>query len=64
MPFRTIDNFAAPAMARRSGPTAGKVELSGFTQSQDDKDRAESIARTTAGVTGVHNDLEVRPQAQ
>ncbi len=39
----------------------GQVELSGFTASQDEKDRAESIARGATGVQGVHNDIQVRP---
>jgi osmotically-inducible protein OsmY len=39
----------------------GQVELSGYAGSQDEKDRAESIARSATGVTGVHNDIQVKP---
>lgn len=39
----------------------GVVQLSGFAKSQAEKDRAESIARDTKGVTGVKNSIVVRP---
>ncbi len=38
----------------------GEVQLSGFVNSQDQKDRAGRIAASTPGVTAVHNDLLVR----
>ena len=42
----------------------GQVELSGFAASQDEKDHAESVARSATGVTGVHNDIQVKPAGQ
>ncbi|RGE45332.1 BON domain-containing protein [Comamonas testosteroni] len=39
----------------------GQVQLSGFAKSQDEKNRAESIARDTKGVTSVRNSIVVRP---
>ena len=39
----------------------GTVQLSGFAKSQAEKDRAESIARTTKNVRGVRNSIVVRP---
>ncbi len=39
----------------------GQVELSGFTATQEEKDRAEYIARNATGVTGVRNDIDVQP---
>src|SRR5882672_3530569 len=38
----------------------GVVQLSGFVNSSESKQRAEAIAADTEGVTEVHNDLEVR----
>jgi osmotically-inducible protein OsmY len=35
----------------------GEVQLSGFVDSQDAKQRAEEIAQSTAGVVNVHNNL-------
>jgi osmotically-inducible protein OsmY len=35
----------------------GEVQLSGFVDSQDAKQRAGDIAQSTAGVLGVHNNL-------
>lgn len=35
----------------------GVVQLSGFVDSQQAKDRAGEIARSVSGVTDVHNDL-------
>lgn len=40
---------------------AGTVQLSGFTKSQREKDRAGEIARSVKGVTVVHNNLIVKP---
>ncbi|MFP5407074.1 MAG: BON domain-containing protein [Gammaproteobacteria bacterium] len=39
----------------------GTVQLTGFAKSQAEKDRAAKIARDTKGVTGVKNDIVVRP---
>lgn len=39
----------------------GTVQLSGFAKSQAEKDRAESIARTTNHVRAVRNSIIVRP---
>lgn len=39
----------------------GVVQLSGFTKTQAEKDRAGSIARSVHGVTEVHNNLLVKP---
>lgn len=38
----------------------GEVQLSGFTNSQEEKDRAGAIASSVNGVTEVNNDLVVR----
>lgn len=39
----------------------GEVQLSGFTKSQEEKDRAGEIAQSVNGVTKVNNDLVVKP---
>lgn len=39
----------------------GTVQLSGFAKSQAERDRAESIARTTRHVREVRNSIVVRP---
>lgn len=39
----------------------GAVQLSGFAKSAAEKSRAESIARTTPGVSSVINNIVVRP---
>lgn len=39
----------------------GTVQLSGFARSATEKNRAAEIARTTAGVKAVRNDIVVRP---
>lgn len=39
----------------------GTVQLSGFAKSQEEKDKAASIARATKGVTSVRNNIVVRP---
>lgn len=39
----------------------GNVQLSGFTKSEYEKNRAGEIARSVKGVTKVHNDLIVSP---
>jgi hyperosmotically inducible periplasmic protein len=40
----------------------GTTQLSGFAQSQAEKDRAAEIARQAKGVQSVRNDIIVRPQ--
>jgi len=42
----------------------GEVSLSGFAESQAEKDRAGQIAKSEPGVRRVHNDLVVRPPAR
>lgn len=39
----------------------GVVWLSGYASSQTEIDTAIAIARDTDGVTGVHNDIQIRP---
>jgi osmotically-inducible protein OsmY len=39
----------------------GTVQLSGFARSATEKNRAAEIARSTAGVKAVRNDIVVRP---
>lgn len=39
----------------------GEVQLSGFTKSQAEKNRAAELARSVKGVTRVHNNLVVKP---
>lgn len=38
----------------------GEVQISGFVDSQSDKDRATRVAKTVAGVKKVHNNLVVK----
>jgi osmotically-inducible protein OsmY len=38
----------------------GMVQLSGFAKSWAERDRAEALARSVKGVTGVRNDIIVR----
>jgi hyperosmotically inducible periplasmic protein len=38
----------------------GTVQLNGFVDSEASKDRATQVARTTKGVTAVHNNLTVK----
>jgi len=42
----------------------GVVQLSGFVDSSQEKERAAQIARETSGVQSVRNDLEVKQPAQ
>ncbi len=39
----------------------GEVQLSGFARSQEEKNRAGTIARSVKGVARVRNDLVVKP---
>jgi hyperosmotically inducible protein len=41
----------------------GNVQLNGFVDNQSQKSRAEEIARNTAGVLSVQNNLQLRPEA-
>jgi osmotically-inducible protein OsmY len=38
----------------------GKVQLSGFVQSEDQKKKAEDITRNVQGVQGIENNITVR----
>ena len=38
----------------------GEVQISGFVDSQADKERATQVAKTVAGVKKIHNNLVVR----
>lgn len=42
---------------------AGQVQLSGFVNSNEQKERAAQIASTVPGVEGVHNSLLLKPLA-
>jgi len=42
---------------------AGQVQLSGFVNSSEQKQRAEQIAAAVPGVEGVHNSLLLKPLA-
>ena len=48
------------AMAIQVETLKGVVQLSGFAKSEDEKMRAEQIARGVNGVVDVHNDIIVR----
>lgn len=41
----------------------GNVQLNGFVDNAAQKQRAEEIARNTAGVVNVQNNLQLRPEA-
>jgi hyperosmotically inducible protein len=41
----------------------GNVQLNGFVDNQSQKQRAEELARNTAGVLSVQNNLQLRPEA-
>lgn len=41
----------------------GNVQLNGFVDNQAQKSRAEELARNTAGVLSVQNNLQLRPEA-
>ena len=49
------------AMAIGVETLKGVVQLSGFAKSAAEKGRAEEIARTTASVKGVINDIVIKP---
>ena len=48
------------AMAIQVETMKGVVQLSGFAKSEDEKMRAETIARGVNGVVDVHNDIIVK----
>lgn len=41
----------------------GNVQLNGFVDNDQQKQRAEEIARNTSGVVNVQNNLQLRPEA-
>jgi hyperosmotically inducible protein len=41
----------------------GNVQLNGFVDNDQQKSRAEEIARNTSGVVNVQNNLQLRPEA-
>jgi hyperosmotically inducible periplasmic protein len=55
------DDRAVSALSIRVETLRGAVQLSGFAKSAAEKSRAESIARTTPGVSSVINNIVVRP---
>ena len=40
----------------------GVVQLSGFVDSESDKNQAAQVARSVQGVESLHNDLRVKPR--
>lgn len=55
-----VENKQVDAAAISVETLEGTVMLSGFAKSQDEKNMAESIARSTKGVKQVRNQLAVR----
>ncbi|WP_149806642.1 BON domain-containing protein, partial [Salmonella enterica] len=49
-----------PSRKVKVATTDGVVQLSGTVETQDQSDRAESIAKAVDGVTSVKNDLKVQ----
>jgi len=49
------------AMAIKVDTMKGVVQLSGFAKSNEERMMAERLARGTNGVTGVRNDIIVKP---
>ena len=54
------DDGAVAATAISVETMKGLVQLSGFAKSWAERDRAEVLARSVKGVTGVRNDIIVR----
>ena len=54
------DDGAVAATAISVETMKGMVQLSGFAKSWAERDRAEALARSVKGVTGVRNDIIVR----
>lgn len=57
---RFADDGAVAATAISVETMKGLVQLSGFAKSWAERDRAEHLARSVKGVTGVRNDIIVR----
>jgi len=55
------DNTTVSATAISVETLNGTVQLSGFAKSAEERATAERLARETAGVVGVRNDIVVRP---
>jgi len=55
------EDSTVSAMAIGVETLKGTVQLSGFAKSTTERDRAESLARGTPGVSMVKNDIVVRP---
>ena len=55
-----VENKQVDAAAISVETLEGTVMLSGFAKSQDEKNMAESIARSTKGVKQVRNQLSIR----
>ena len=56
-----VEDKTVDASAIKVETLNGTVQLSGFAKSAAEKQRAETIARGTKGVTSVKNDIIVRP---
>ena len=54
------DDSTVAATSIRVETLKGQVQLSGFAKSWQEKDRAEVLARSVKGVSGVRNDIIVR----
>ncbi len=54
------EKLATLAQVQVDTEASGAVSLSGRARSQDDADRAVSIARATEGVTSVHSTIKVK----
>ena len=55
------EDSTVSAMAIGVETLKGTVQLSGFAKSTTERDRAESLARGTPGVSMVKNDIVLRP---
>src|SRR5438067_5052528 len=58
---KMVENKDVDASAIKVETLKGTVLLSGFAKNSLEKSTAESIARGTKGVTGVKNEIAVRP---
>lgn len=58
---RFIEDPSVDAVAIGVETLKGTVQLTGFAKSNDERTRAESIARGVSGVTAVQNRISVRP---
>lgn len=54
------DDTTVAATSIRVETLKGQVQLSGFAKSWQEKERAEVLARSVKGVSGVRNDIIVR----